>query len=150
MQSEPACGLSLAEYVMAKKALVDLCRSSLEYTDPMLASVEQLDVLKTMLQRAMLELSKELERWAPQLRLDFVDQQREITAAISADRPTERSKRFASTKEDLLSKLLGVAASASTRLDEDVSDKAFVSARGTVRQLKTLLREVYMAECIPY
>ena len=58
--------------------------------------------------------------------------------------------RFASTKEDLLSKLLGVAVGACTRVDDDVSEKVFVSSRTALHRLKSLLKEVYMRECIPY
>jgi len=147
---EGGARLELAEFMMAKRALIDLSRSSICYSDTMLQSVEDLQLVVDTLKQAMGNLTEELQGWAPRLRLEWNDQLREITAAIAAPRPMEAGPRFASTKEDLLSKLLGIAVGACTRIDDDVSDNVFGSSRATMHTLKKLLKEVYMRECIPY
>ena len=51
---------------------------------------------------------------------------------------------------ETLSRLLGVATSACTILDEEVPPAHFVAARAAVHSLRDALKEVYMSECIPY
>ena len=53
-------------------------------------------------------------------------------------------------KDELLSRLLGHATSACNKLNEDVAPNHFVAAREVLHSLRDGLRDIYMAECIPY
>jgi hypothetical protein len=87
----------------------------------------------------------------------------ELTHAITATRATDAPFRstpppgavpidapHSMDKGAMLSKLLGVATRALADLEEEVSPAAFRPARQALATLKALLRDVYVAECIPY
>jgi hypothetical protein len=101
---------------------------------------------------------------ATQLGLDLNAQLIELTHAITAPRAADNNPFFALRPPDapdtagphsldkgaMLSKLLGVATRALADLEEEVSPMAFRPARQALATLKALLRDVYVAECIPY
>ena len=81
------------------------------------------------------------------LGLDPAEQLRELTAAISAPKQADAA---CVTKEELLSRLLSVAAGACSQMDENVGAGHFVAAREALTALRDSLKELYMRECIPY
>ena len=98
-------------------------------------------------QVVLLELHAELDTHAEELGLNADEQLRELTAAITATRQADGQP---SSKEELISRLLGVATSSATRLDDDVSQAHFAPARDALHALRDGLKAVYMEECIPY
>lgn len=61
----------------------------------------------------------------------------------------QQQSRQAESKEELLSRLLGVAVSACAKL-EAVRASHFVDARGALLRLKKMLKTLYVNACIPY
>ena len=55
-----------------------------------------------------------------------------------------------SPKEELISRLLGVATGCVSKMDEDVPPGRFVAARTALHELHEALKELYMEVCIPY
>ena len=144
----PVGPIALDEYLIAKRALIDLSRSSMLYARPQLAEVVGVAQTKdTALQSVLNELNHELDSHAEDLGLDPAEQLREFTAAITAARPSEAECH---TKAELLSRLLGVATGACRKLEEDVSPTRFVAARAALHALRERLAQVYESECIPY
>ena len=93
------------------------------------------------------KVNAELDTHAEALGLDPAEQLREFTAAITA---VKQADTACVTKEELISRLLGVASGARTRMDEDVSPTRFVAAREALHTLQEALKEFYMEACIPY
>lgn len=128
--------------------LIDLSRSSMFFSRPALSCMPVLIEIKSVqLQQALLELNTELDQHAASLALDPNEQLRELTAAIAAPRSADTAN---GSKEELLSKLLGVATGACNRIDAEVSTPHFAEARLALHALKAALKEVYMVVCIPY
>ena len=163
----PPADPTLAEYLMAKRAFVDISRSSLLYADPKLDGLDEhltarmaippepgsvarriplmAELRAQALDTALRELRDELELWAPALELVWRTQEIEITEAIHAKRPAA-----CETQGELLSYLLGVAVGACNVLDADVHPSHFVAARDALQELKEALKEIYTEVCIPY
>ena len=120
------------------------------YAKPQLVDVAGLLELKRMhLQHVLLEINQELDVHAEALNLDPSEQLRELTAAITAPRNTDLPIDNA-TKEQLLSRLLHVATSACSTMDDSVPAYHFAAARHALHGLRDGLKEIYMNECIPY
>ena len=146
--SRSSGGIDLDEYLMAKRALIDLSRSSMLYARPEVASIEGMASIKDEgLQKVLIELNGELDQYSEQLGLDPAEQLRELTAAITAQKQADV---VCKTKAELLSRLLEVVWNAIVKLDEDVAPTRFVGAREALHALRASLREVYMTECIQY
>ena len=142
-QSTPP--IELDEYLIAKRSLIELSRSSMLYAKLPLAEVEGLVPLKQIhLQHVMRALQSELDSRADALRLDPNEQQRELTAAIYAVRQNETSAAEA-TKEQLLSRLLSVVTSAARSLDEEIPACHFEQVRVALHGLRDGLREIYIS-----
>ena len=142
-QSTPP--IELDEYLIAKRSLIELSRSSMLYAKRPLAEVEGLVSLKQIhLQRVMQALQSDLDCRADALSLDPSEQQRELTAAIYAVRQNETSAAEA-TKEQLLSRLLSVVTSAARSLDEEVPACHFEQVRVALHELRDGLREIYIS-----
>ena len=140
--------IPLDEYLIAKRVLIDLSRSSMLYARPELASEEAVQLLKEeRLQDVLVELNAELDTHCETLGLDAAEQLREFTAAITA---TKQAETTCTTKEELISRLLGVATQSYIRLIDDVSQRRFVAAREALLGLRDGLKEFYMEFCIPY
>ena len=140
--------IALDEYLIAKRALIDLSRSSMLYAKPELAGIEGMALIKQdRLQKVLLELNSELDVHAEELGLDPAEQLRELTAAISTEKQADAA---CTTKAELLSRLLEVAWNAIVKMDEEVAPTRFVSAREALHALRAALKELYMEECIGY
>ena len=140
--------IALDEYLIAKRALIDLSRSSMLYAKPELACIEGMARIKEeRLQKVLLELNSELDTHAEELGLDPAEQLRELTAAISTHKQADAA---CTTKAELLSRLLEVAWNAIVKMDEEVAPTRFVAAREALHALRAALKELYMEECIGY
>ena len=140
--------IPLDEYLIAKRCLVDLSRSSMLYARPQLVDEEEVLLLKKeRLSKVLQELNSDINGAMEQLNLDPAEQLREFTAAIATSKQADVD---AVTKEELISRLLGVATSALQMLEDDVSPYRFTQAREALRYLQEGLKEYYMDNCIPY
>ena len=140
-------GIPLDEYVVAKRVLIDLSRSSMLYAKPQLASIEALaEIKEERLQKCLLELNCELDEQMERLGLDPAEQLRELTAAIST---TKHADAACTSKEDLLA-LLSVASEACSKLDEHVAPAHFVAAARRWSRCARACESSSCLECIPY
>ena len=153
----PSGPIPLDEYLIAKRCLIDLSRSSMLYSRPHehlrgvagapALLVGLLRLKDEHLQKVLLEMNTELDEHAEELGLDPAEQLREFTAAITA---TKQGETTCDTIDELVSRLLGVANVALNRMVEDVSPGRFDSAREALHKLKDGLKALYMETCIPY
>jgi len=140
--------IPLDEYLLAKRCLIELSRASMLFAKTDLELDPAVQALKDEhLQRALLELNAELDMHCDALDLDPAEQLREFTAAITA---TKQGDTSCDTRDELISRLLGVATQSYNRLVEDVSAHHFVAAREALLYLRDGLKEFYMDNCIPY
>jgi hypothetical protein len=118
------------------------------YARPQLVDEEEVLLLKKeRLSKVLQELNSDINGAMEQLNLDPAEQLREFTAAIATSKQADVD---AVTKEELISRLLGVATSALQMLEDDVSPYRFTQAREALRYLQEGLKEYYMDNCIPY
>jgi len=162
--------ITLKEYLVARKAFVELQRSLRLYDDEVTRIAS---AAKSMQSYVLKLMQEELEVWAVKLGLDFNAQLLELTHAITAPQQADEdflaSLRGSSVepssmlpsqscsmaslevkKGARLSKLLGVATRALCDLEDEIQPFGFRQARRALSTLKGQLKDVYVAECIPY
>ena len=158
---DPAGGpLPFDEYLLAKQALLELQRSRLFFASPFLRSLPPegaalLAQAREGCEDAASAISRSLEALAPAPHAEFQPQPLEVQRGVAsagvalAGMGSARHDSAGGSKEELLSRLLGVAVIAFAKL-EGVHGAQFGEARRQLLRLKEMLKTLYVNACIPY
>ena len=108
-----------------------------------------LDSYSCSLGEILRELRGALRECANQLDLNFDEQLQEIAEAMAAHNPFEDAPTSELTRATIISRVLSVAVNAFSKFAEGESHY-FASCRKSLETFKEELKQLYMAECIPY